>query len=109
LSRGLAERTSLLPANTPTNAAYAELPQFATVTGTVGSPKADLNKLALGGMLLQSGAGIAGKLGVKAGGSAGNVIQGLGGLLTGQQPATNASQPATNAPAKFNPLNLFKK
>jgi hypothetical protein len=108
LSRSLAQRTSLLPANTPTNAAYAMLPQFVTVTGTLGAPKADLNKLALGGLLLDAGTGIAQKLGVKVDSKPGNVVQGLGGLLTGQQPATSTNQPATNPPAKFNPLDLFK-
>jgi hypothetical protein len=108
LSRGLADRTGLLPANTPANATYAQLPQFVTVTGTVGEPKADLNKLALGGLLLKSGAGVAEKLGVKAAGEAGNVISGLGGLLTGKQPAATTNQPATNTAPSLNPLDLFR-
>ena len=105
LSRGLADHTGLLPANTPANATYAPLPQFVTITGTVGEPKADLNKLALGGLLLKTGAGVAEKLGVKAAGSAGNVISGLGGLLTGQeagdhQPALHKHR-AELEPAEF--------
>lgn len=109
LSRGLADRTGLLPANTPTNAAYAALPQFVTVTGTLGEPKADLNKLALSGLLLKSGIGIAEKIGVKTGGNAGSILQGVGSLLTGQKPAANTSDPTTNPPAKFNPFDLFQK
>jgi type II secretion system protein N len=109
LSRSLAERTGLLPANTPTNAAYAELPQFVTVTGTLGAPKSDLNRLALGGLLLKTGTGIAQKLGVKVDPNTANVLQGLGSLLTGQKPAANTNQISTNPPAKFNPLDLFQK
>ncbi len=109
LRRSLAERASLLPANTPANAAYATLPQFVTVTGTVGAPKADLNRLALGGLLLDSGVGIAQKLGVKVDPNTGNLLQGVGGFLTGQKPAANTNQVSTNTPAKFNPLDLFQK
>ena len=108
LRRSLADKSGLLPANTPTNAAYAKLPDFVTVKGTMGNPQTDMNKLALSGLLLQSGAGIAGKLGVNVGDKGGNVIQGVGGLLTGQKSA-NTNQPATNTAPKFNPLDLFNK
>jgi len=107
LSRSLAQRTSLLPANTPPNAAYAMLPQFVTVTGTVGAPKADLNRLALGELLLNAGAGIAQKLGVKMEPKSGNMLQGVGSMLSGQEPATT-NQPDTNAVPRFNPLNLLR-
>jgi hypothetical protein len=108
LSRSLAQRTGLLPANTPADAAYAALPQFVTVTGTLGAPKADLNKLALGGLLLNAGTGIAQKLGVKVDGNAGGVLQGVGSMLTGQKPAGTTNAPATNTAPKMNPLDLFK-
>ena len=94
-------------AERPTNATYATLPQFVTVKGTIGEPKSDLNELALGGLLLKSGEGIAEKLGVKADSTAGNMLQGVGGLLTGQKPATT-NQPGTNAAPKLNPLDLFR-
>ncbi len=109
LSRSLAERASLLPPNTPPAAAYALLPQFVTVKGTLGEPKADLNRMALGGLLLNSGVGIAQKLGLKIAPDTGNALQGIGNLLTGQKPAASTNAPATNAPAKFNPLDLFQK
>ena len=64
LRRSLAEKSSLLPPNTPTNATYATLPKFVTLKGTIGVPKSDLNRLALGGLLLKSGLGIAEKFGV---------------------------------------------
>ncbi len=109
LRRSLAEKASLLPPNTPTNAAYALLPKFVTVKGTIGEPKSDLNEMALGGLLLKSGVGIAEKLGVKLDPKAGNVLQGVGGLLTGQKPAADTNAPSTNPPAKLNPLDLFRK
>jgi len=108
LRRSLAEKASLLPANTPADARYAMLPQFVTIKGTLGVPASDVNKLALGGMLLKSGVGIAEKLGVKVDPTTGSALQGLGNLLTGQKPATT-NQPATNTAPKLNPLDLFKK
>jgi hypothetical protein len=107
LSRALAQRASLLPANTPTNQAYVKLPEFVTLKGTVGNPKTDINKLALAGTLLQ---GVGGAL-PSGSGQAGQLIQSLGGLLGGGASApagasaaagTNAPAPATNRPA--NPL-----
>ena len=77
LSRPLAERMNILPANTPTNAAYADLPQFLTMNGTFGEPKADINKRALAGVVLQ---GVGGNIGGQGG-----ILQGVGGLLGGQQ------------------------
>ena len=108
LRRSLAEKTSLLSPNTPTNAAYATLPKFVTVKGTIGVPKSDLNELALGGMLLKSGVGTVEKLGVNLGGKTGNLLQGAGNLLTGQKSAVT-NQPATNSAPKLNPLDLLKK
>ena len=114
LRRSLAEKASLLPPNTPPDAPYALLPKFVTVKGTVGDPKPDLNEMALGGLLLKSGVGLAEKLGVKVDPKAGSALQGLGNLLTGQKPAANTNppstnRPATNPPARLNPLDLFKK
>ena len=108
LRRSLAEKSSLLPPNTPTNATYAALPKFVTVKGTIGEPKSDLNELALGGLLLKSGVGIAEKLGVKLDPKASNVLQGVSDLLTGKK-TTTTNQPDTNATPKSNPLDLFKK
>jgi uncharacterized protein involved in outer membrane biogenesis len=107
LRRSLAEQANLLPANTPTNATYAMLPAFVTVKGTLGEPKSDLNEMALGGLLLQSGAGLGRQLGAGIGGKAGDSIKGVGSLLTGQKSA-GTNQVGTNAAPKLNPLNLFK-
>ena len=114
LSRSLAQKASLLPANTPPNAQYAALPSFVTVKGTAGEPKTDFKELAIGGILLKSGVGIAEKAGVNVGGKTGNLIKGVGNLLTGQgagnAAATDTNNVTTNPPpAKFNPLDLFPK
>jgi uncharacterized protein involved in outer membrane biogenesis len=108
LRRSLAEKSGLLPPNAPPDARYVMLPKFVTLKGTLGEPKSDLNELALGGLLFKSGAAIAEKLGVKVDPKAGNVLQGIGNLLTGQKPA-DTNQPSTNTAAKLNPLDFFKK
>jgi uncharacterized protein involved in outer membrane biogenesis len=133
LSQPIARRINLVPAGTPTNAPYVKLPDFLTETGTVGDPKAQVNKLALlslaakgiGGALPGVG-GTAGNLiqglGILGGGSTGagtnaadqstnkvgNLIQGLGGLLGGNQPAnanTNAASTNQPPPNQEQPLN----
>ena len=113
LSRSLAQKSGLMPANTPPDAAYGALPTFVTVKGTVGDPKRDFNELALGGLLLKGGVGIAEKAGVNVGGKTGSLIKGVGNLLTGQgtgNATTNTNDVSTNPPpAKFNPLDLFPK
>ena len=45
---------------TDTNATYAALPQFLTMTGTVGAPKRQIDKLAIGKLALKTGTGIFG-------------------------------------------------
>ncbi len=108
LRRSLAEKASLLPANTPTNARYAMLPKFVTVKGTLGEPKSDLNERALGGLLLKSGIGIAEKLGVDTGGKTGDLLKGATDLLTGQK-STSTNQTPTNATPGLNPLDLLRR
>jgi hypothetical protein len=59
VSRSIAKQLNLASANTAANATYVPLPQFLTMTGTIGNPKADIKKSALGGMAVQSlGSGI---------------------------------------------------
>jgi hypothetical protein len=98
LSQSVAQRVNLVPANTPTNAPYAKLPDFLTLTGTLGKPDKEINKMAL---LSLAAKGLGGLIpNVSSGGKTGNLIQGLGGLLgSGTHPATNApSGTTTNAP-----------
>lgn len=47
LQRGLAEKINLVPTDTPTNAAFAKLPDYVTVKGTLGKPEPLYNKTAL--------------------------------------------------------------
>jgi hypothetical protein len=113
LSRSLADRINLTPANTPTNSDYAKLPDFLKMKGTVGKPKADVNKLALAGAVLKSVGGAIPGTNIKTDG----LIQSVGGILGGRK-TTNApasSDSTTNAPPNppaKNPLpvdNLLDK
>jgi len=59
VSQSIGKQLNLASANTAANATYVPLPQFLTMKGTIGVPKADINKVALGGMAVQSlGSGI---------------------------------------------------
>jgi hypothetical protein len=59
VSRSIGKQLNLVSGNTAANATYVPLPQFLTMKGTIGVPKADINKAALGGMAVQSlGGGI---------------------------------------------------
>src|SRR6185503_17788537 len=81
LQRGIADKLNTVPSDTPTNAAYAKLPDYVTIKGTIGEPKSDINKLALLGTTLKSLGGVIPGVDKKTG----DLIQGLGGLLTGQR------------------------
>jgi hypothetical protein len=102
--RPLAEKINFVPAGTPTNAIYVKLPDYVTVKGTVGNPKTDINKMALlGSALEQLGGNIPG-----VDQKTGNLIKGLGGMLTGPKAqvespsnapqATNQAQPGSGLP-----------
>ena len=113
LRRSLAEKAHLVPQGTPANAAYVQLPTFAKLGGTLGEPKTEIDKLVVSGLLLQSASGIP-----KVSEKTGNLLQGLGGILSGRRPGvantnlpagTNSNQAVqTNKPAKFNPLDLLE-
>jgi hypothetical protein len=106
LNRGMAEKFGLVPANTPTNEAYAKLPDFVTMTGTVGDPKEQINKIALAGTAFKTVGSIVGGFGGKTGG----IIKNAGDLLTGQRSATNApATGGTNQSPANNLLDQFFK
>jgi uncharacterized protein involved in outer membrane biogenesis len=100
--------------NVPTNNAYAKLPHFVQLQGTLGKPDPKTDKLVIAGLT-------AGGLGGAIGGKAGGILQGVSGLLGGNlQPTpsqTNSTPATTNAPAtNVQPqdpvkdiLNLLKK
>ena len=54
VSQPIGKQLNLASANTGANAIYVPLPQFLTMTGTIGNPKADINKAALAGLALKS-------------------------------------------------------
>ncbi len=125
LSRTVAERARMAPADLATNVQFVALPRFVSVGGTVGEPKPQIDSVAVGRILAGTVGnfvgGDAGKilrgLGNLGAGSStntsstnvtstnavGNLIQGLGGLLQ-RQSKTNV--PTTNAPARNNRFKL---
>jgi hypothetical protein len=116
LNKAVAQRLSMVPANTPTNALYAKLPDFFTEKGTIGDPKADINKLALGKVMGSAAVGVAkGIVGTNS--DTGKLLNNLGGLLNGgqSQPATSgtnqptATAPGTNQSPVNDLLNQFMK
>jgi hypothetical protein len=54
VSQPIAQQLNFARGNTPANGDYVPLPQFLTMTGTLGVPRTDINKLALGGMAVKS-------------------------------------------------------
>jgi uncharacterized protein involved in outer membrane biogenesis len=96
LRRSLAEHLGLLAADTPTNATYALLPRFVTITGTIGEPKSDIDRGELGNILLQSGAGIGKHVGTTITRETGGLFKKVGGWLGGKK-SGNGTQPDTNS------------
>ena len=112
LSLPLAEKFGLVPADTPTNAAYARLPDFLTMRGTVGDPKTDIKKTALAATTFKVLGSIAGGISKDTGG----ILKGVGDILSGTRsstnsPSTGTNQPATNQTQKLikDALDIFKK
>ena len=54
VSQSIAKQLNLASANASAGAAYAPLPQFLTMTGTLGSPKTEIKKTALVGLTVKS-------------------------------------------------------
>ncbi len=110
LRRPLAEKIKFTSGTPIPNTDYVSLPQFIKVVGTLGDPKTETDKTRVAGMLAGSVAGA-------VGGRAGDVLQGVGSLLKGENPlstltSTNQllspkSDGKTNALTRTNLLNLF--
>ena len=99
LERSVAEKFKLAAGNP--DAKYAKLPDFLTIKGTIGDPKKEYNKAVLTGMAAKGISAIPG-----VGGQAGGIISGVGNLLTGQPPTTNAAPGSTtNPPPAKAPVN----
>jgi uncharacterized protein involved in outer membrane biogenesis len=100
LSQPIAQRMNLVPAGTPTNAVYAKLPDFYTMTGTVGGPKNKIDYMALAGAAGKSVTSAVQQLGSSIGGALGNIL--------GTTPAATTNQPpASQSPVKGIINNFF--
>lgn len=96
--------------NQTTNDAYVQLPTFARLTGTLGSPDVKTDKTVIFAFT-------AGTIGNVIGGKAGGVLGEVGAILGGKPVASDSANANTNAPAtNASPadpvgdlLNLFKK
>ena len=90
LSQPIAQRMSLASTNTSTSSAYAKLPNFLTMTGTVGAPKSKIDYVALASA---AGKGVTGNiqgLGGNVGGVFGNILGAKPSATTNQPPATQS-------------------
>lgn len=54
LSQDIAKKLNVTSTTASANDNYVPLPQFLTMTGTIGNPKANINKLALAGLAIHS-------------------------------------------------------
>ncbi len=115
LARAVAERVRLVSPGTAQTGNEMKLPNFLRVAGTLGTPKAQIDKTALAGTLLEKFGNKIPGLNEKTGG----LLQGFGGILSRGQPGitnTNApavantnQPPATNKPSSLNLFDLLKK
>jgi uncharacterized protein involved in outer membrane biogenesis len=105
LERSLAEKLRLAPADLPTNAVYAPLPDFVRVTGTLDAPKPDLDLKALASAALLKYADQIPGVDEKTSG----LIKGIGGILSGAKKGDTNSPPATNKSPASGLLDLLKK
>ena len=54
LSQAIAKQLNVTSTTASANAAYVPLPQFFTLTGTIGNPQKNIDKLALAGVVVHS-------------------------------------------------------
>jgi hypothetical protein len=116
LPRELTKRL-YLPGAASQTGTHLKLPNFVTVTGTLGAPQVKEDKLVLTSLLA---GGVAGAIGGKTGDTIKGVTGALGGIFGGGQPKATPGPPTNAAPnqaappaKKANPLDLlnpfFKK
>lgn len=105
LNRAIAGRAHLIMAGTPTNAAFVKLPSFLKIGGTIGTPRTQTDDVVITALIAGSAAGF-------VGGKAGNILEGIGGILSGGKPMfanppTNATPNTNPSPKVINPLNIL--
>jgi hypothetical protein len=93
LTRDLAEKINMVPANTPTNAVFVAMPEYVSLKGTLGEPKKQINAKAIAGTALKQ---LGGSVGDK---KTGNLLQNLGGALSGQKSTDTNAPASTNQPS----------
>jgi uncharacterized protein involved in outer membrane biogenesis len=108
LNRTLSERVGLGGGNLPTNQVYVALPDFVGIKGTLGDPKADINKLALAGLAARTGLGVATQIGGAVIEKPGKILGTVGSLLGVGSTTMTTNAPATNAPAADPAGNLLR-
>ncbi len=92
LSKGLAQQLKLVGGTPMPGTEYIELPPMVNVSGTVGNPKVETDKVRIAAIL-------AGSLAGSTQGSTGDILKGVSNLLQGSTPrGTNAPTGGTNAP-----------
>ncbi len=77
VSQPVAQQLNLANNSTPANAAYITLPQFLTITGTIGDPKPKTDKLALTSMTVHSLGGGLMNTATNAASTVGHLLNGL--------------------------------
>jgi hypothetical protein len=97
--RTLMERARLVPSDTPTNAAYVQLPALYRVGGTIGVPDPKFDAVAFGVFAARVASGFSGLEGTDAG----KALQGFSDLLGGRRPRdTNTSNIVPPSAGKTN-------
>ena len=110
LSRSLAGQIGLVGADTPTNAVYVALPDFLKLQGTLGQPKAKIDKLVLVELAAKTGGGVLKQFEGSGGGKTSSLLNSVGALLGGGKSTTTNSSPATNRASPVSDLlKLFNK
>ncbi|MGZ8938397.1 MAG: DUF748 domain-containing protein [Limisphaerales bacterium] len=91
LRRSLAEKSKIIPPNTPEDARFVSVGNIYSIRGTVGDPQPDANKTVLAGLALR---GVGGLIGDE---KTSQVLGGIGNILTGNKATgTNTTGTATN-------------
>lgn len=114
LRRSLAQRARLVSADPQAGDGYVKLPRMVSVAGTLGKPETKTDKVALTAVTARTAAGLVGGKAGNAIQGAGNLLENVGGLISGQRPApslTNAVPvvPSTNTAPRANPLDLLRR
>jgi hypothetical protein len=87
MKKDLALGANLVDEEAEVTEGFVKLPPFVSVEGSVGTPKVNIDKLAVGKLFIRNVAGLP----ESVVGQAGDVIQGLGGLVGGKGGDKNAA------------------